>query len=179
MLIPDADSTQVCRFHVDRGTARMNLPGLTSPFDDEVELKDQERIPWKDIGYKWQYRNRDPKEDATNMLADTWRVYCHQHMTAKKAELARMLAPGRLPGPLCTCNIYDRFVGRWLCIPCFEREKSSQVSYGIRRDKRWCSLDGCYDRAVRGWRQCGWCNHLIDPYVPKGHNAMHRAPDEM
>lgn len=175
----------VCRFHLDR---KLDLLWGDDPdwhFDDEERLRENPRSEWRNAGYKRIHPSRasylawppsaDRKRKSEHVLADSWRIYCPKHVKTHKQDLLRLLSPGKLPGPLCTCNPLDRFVGRWLCKEYFDDEVRNVPRH---RSRTTCCEPRCGRPADRTWKQCCLCKRSKEPYAAKGHNALHRRDDE-
>ena len=124
----EADTWQVCRFHFNRG---MSYHAVQNSFDDEVQLDTHVPTLWRDAGYEqgswWHYP--DGEHQARYILRYAPRTYCRDHLRIEKSRLMNKLAPGKLPGPYCTCNIYERFIKRWMLHTMLSvRIRSCQVS---------------------------------------------------
>ena len=160
----------MCRFHVRRTLTRRQGQDSDWRYDDEEYLEENHRPEWRTVGYQ-HIPGLDPEIQAYNILADSVRVYCSRHIGAYKNGLRKILEPQRLPGPLCRCNVLDRFVGRWLCVGCFEEENNGRAM--IRMKTRCCERE-CFRPADLTWKQCVLCSMLKEPYQAKGFNVVYR-----
>jgi hypothetical protein len=162
-----------CRYHMVR--TRLSRNGVRR-FGDEWQLQDelndhQGPVLWKDRF--WQYRHdrpQHPPQGAYNILADSVRTYCDEHLENHKQELSLFLEPESLPGPLCICSPLRVFIGQWWCINCFDRECTETQTEKRRRvrdsELQECAEDGCKRHVNSEWKQCSICKHLKEPYVP-------------
>lgn len=157
----------VCRFHVNRRPYSGN-PNGGPPFQDEHDLEQQRnRGPtpyWHEISYgSWDREYfREPTE---KLMANNWQVFCKEHLIRRRREFDQARQLGNMPKGLCRCNALERYVGNWICEPCFEQEKRESES------TRWMyhCADGPRANAKQGdlsWRLCRWCKRLVWPHKP-------------
>jgi hypothetical protein len=141
----------------------------------EREFEDPEEPPvqWRDGSYR--YRDeppQDPPRRAHNIIADSLRTYCDEHLEVHKRDLEKLLGPGNLLGPLCICSPLRIFIGQWWCINCFHRDNIETQTEKRRRVResefQECAEDGCERRVDQQWKQCSICKHLKELYVPEG-----------
>ena len=143
-------------------------------FEDEFELKQQrlagDKPFWHEVGYGSHERADEHRHELTEkLMANNWRVFCDEHLPRRKLEVDRRKLHNKSAGGLCQCNALERYMGKWLCEPCFEVEWLAQANHRWEYACADCLTARPRAKPKRGdlsWRLCIWCERLVWPHKP-------------
>ena len=162
-----------CRFHMDYTVVKATRrPSLLSKkllwCKDEHRLASERRSPFSFSWFAHQYGSFDRQflqEPTEDLMANNWRVYCSEHLLRYTQDMIPYLNQD-VDGPtLCQCDPVERYVGNWLCVPCFMAETQTCIR---GRDQQLCA-DCLPPRRQYGdlrWKLCMWCKKRVKPWMP-------------